>query len=94
MSGLRIFLRIAEAGAFAHSREVPHRDLKPHNMIVGQFCEVLVPDWGQLGMGTPGWMPPEGSGTILADIFELGLILGLLTEEFAQPPLRAIPKSK
>ena len=35
-------------------------------------------------------MPPEGSGTILADIFALGLILRLLTEEFAQPPLRAI----
>ncbi len=87
---LRVFLRILEAVAFAHSRGVPHRDLKPHNVMVGQFGEVLVLDWGQPGMGTPGWMPPEGGGTILADIFALGLILRLLTEEFAEPPLRAI----
>ena len=89
---LRVFLRIVEAVAFAHSLGVPHRDLKPHNVMVGQFGEVLVLDWGQPGMGTPGWMPLEGSGTMLADIFALGLILRLLTEEFVEPPLRAIAK--
>src|SRR5205085_2428258 len=43
---LRLFLRIAEAVAFAHARGVLHRDLKPANVMVGSFGEVLVLDWG------------------------------------------------
>ncbi len=44
--GLRIFLRICDAVAFAHARGVLHRDLKPANIMVGPFGEVLVMDWG------------------------------------------------
>jgi len=43
---LRIFLRICDAVAFAHARGVLHRDLKPPNIMVGPFGEVLVMDWG------------------------------------------------
>ncbi len=43
---LRIFLRICDAVAFAHTRGVLHRDLKPANIMVGPFGEVLVMDWG------------------------------------------------
>src|SRR5438067_4653068 len=43
---LRVFLRIAEAVAFAHARGVLHRDLKPQNVMIGPFGEVLVLDWG------------------------------------------------
>jgi len=43
---LRLFLRMCEAVAFAHSRGVLHRDLKPANIMVGPFGEVLVMDWG------------------------------------------------
>lgn len=43
---LRIFLRICEAVAFAHSYGVLHRDLKPSNIMVGPFGETLVMDWG------------------------------------------------
>jgi serine/threonine protein kinase len=43
---LRLFLRICETVAFAHARGVLHRDLKPPNVMVGPFGEVLLLDWG------------------------------------------------
>jgi serine/threonine protein kinase len=44
--GLKIFERICEAVAFAHARRILHRDLKPDNVMVGSFGEVMVMDWG------------------------------------------------
>ena len=43
---LRVFDRICEAVSFAHAHGVIHRDLKPQNMMLGAFGEVLVLDWG------------------------------------------------
>jgi serine/threonine protein kinase len=43
---MEIFLKICDAVAYAHSRGVVHLDLKPGNIQIGDFGEVLVCDWG------------------------------------------------
>lgn len=43
---LEIFSDICDAVAFAHSKGILHLDLKPDNIQVGDFGEVLVCDWG------------------------------------------------
>jgi formylglycine-generating enzyme required for sulfatase activity len=43
---LRILLDVCDAVSFAHSKDVVHRDLKPDNVMLGEFGEVQVMDWG------------------------------------------------
>lgn len=44
--GLEILLKVCDAVAYAHHRGVIHRDLKPDNIMVAEFGQVYLMDWG------------------------------------------------
>ncbi len=90
---LSLLERVADTVAFAHARGITHRDLSPSNIMMGDFGDVLVLDWGVaqrsadpdgLRVGTPGFMAPEartghGSGPA-TDIYALGQLLDWMCE--------------
>jgi len=59
---LRKFQAVCDAVAFAHAHGVIHRDLKPQNIMIGSFGEVLVLDWGVAKIPDS---PCESEGTII-----------------------------
>ena len=45
-ANLEIWMRVADAVAYAHSCGVIHRDIKPENVMLGDYGEVVLMDWG------------------------------------------------
>lgn len=66
---LAAWVAVAQAVAYAHEQGVVHRDIKPDNLMIGAFGEVLVLDWG-IARARPGAGGPEGPGT------QAGAVLG------------------
>jgi serine/threonine protein kinase len=99
---LRVFLRICEAVSFAHANGIVHCDLKPENVMLGDFGEVLVMDWGvacatgasDVIAGTRGFMSPEQEqGAVVdasTDVFALGAMLRATLPSNLPRPLAAI----
>ncbi len=43
---LGVLEKVGEALAYAHSQDIVHNDLKPSNVMLGEFGEVYLLDWG------------------------------------------------
>lgn len=87
---VNIMLKVCDALACAHDRGIVHQDVKPDNIMLGPFGEVVLVDWGAARpfdeeprpariTGTPMYMSPEQAmglpADALADVYCLGATL-------------------
>lgn len=92
---LRALRAVCDAVAYAHDQQIVHRDLKLTNIMLGEFGEVYVLDWGLAfdqrspdehprGGGTPGFMSPEQERgerpTVQDDVHAIGRMLECIVE--------------
>ena len=78
---VRLGAALASALGFLHAQGLIHRDIKPSNIIfVNGFPKLA--DIGLVAgiddkayVGTDGFIPPEGQGTVKADIYSFGKVL-------------------
>ncbi len=94
---VNVFIAVCQALAFAHHKGVIHQDVKPDNIMLGAYGEVLLVDWGsatRIGdsrrrlYGTPLYMSPEQArlegSTTSSDVYCVGA--SLFHALFLRPP--------
>jgi serine/threonine-protein kinase len=69
---LNALVSVANAIAFAHAKGVIHRDLKPDNVVLGDFGEVILLDWGLAKLAGAREAPAPGAGGLDAEPLESG----------------------
>ncbi len=82
---MRHFGNVCQTIAFAHSRAILHRDLKPRNIMIGDFGETFVLDWGLAKQVNPvgDTPPPQGLRGTDQGLTQVGQILG--TPDYIPP---------
>ena len=69
---VEVVIQVAHALEYAHGHGVAHRDVKPENILVGPFGEVLLLDWGIAKVwhprGVPGDEPAPAKSTVVEDL--------------------------
>jgi serine/threonine protein kinase len=73
-----VLARVAEAVAYAHSKRVLHRDIKPDNVMVGPFGETFLMDWGLARvLGRDGAPPaPDADDLTLLSSADIERVVG------------------
>ena len=87
---LNWFMNIADALAYAHSKNILHRDIRPANILLSKEGHLKVADLGtsryleddqhfaSTRIGSPPYMAPEhfqGKATLQSDIYSLGILM-------------------
>ncbi|MCE9611643.1 MAG: SUMF1/EgtB/PvdO family nonheme iron enzyme [Chthoniobacter sp.] len=76
-----IGLSLSRALGVLHAQGLVHRDIKPANVIfvggVPKIADIglVAASGGDSFVGTEGYVPPEGPGSVQADIYSLGKVL-------------------
>ena len=87
---LDAFINVCRAVAFAHSRNVLHRDLKGQNIVVGEYGETFLLDWGlaksvgEMDESTPTMVAGEDGAS---DLTKTGAAIG--TPAYMAPEVAA-----
>jgi eukaryotic-like serine/threonine-protein kinase len=83
---LEILMQVCNALSLAHDRGVIHRDVKPDNVMIGEFGEVYLVDWGialELSRAQPGPRRLAGTPCYLApEMLDDSLPLGPATDVY------------
>ncbi len=83
---LGMFTQVARALAYAHARGVLHGDVKPSNILLGDYGEVYLADWGLARVRDERAFEPTREPLSFAPL-EVGTLGYLAPEVYAQRPV-------